>query len=71
MHYKKHAFVCFHRLDGKPEQVAELPPVSAATLTNEHVETSGALSSHSSPKPVVNSAATAGENSYPFTEGWR
>ncbi|PNF16942.1 WD repeat domain phosphoinositide-interacting protein 2 [Cryptotermes secundus] len=54
-----------YRLDGKPEQVAELPPVSAATLTNEHVETSAALSSHSSPKPVVNSAATAGSiNSY-------
>lgn len=64
--YNKQKFVYFHRLDGKPEQVAELPPVSAATVTNEHAAISGALASRSSPKPVGNSAATAGDHFMSF-----
>jgi hypothetical protein len=54
--------ICHYRLDGKPEQGADLPTVSAAALSTEHAATSGALGSHSSPKPVVNSAATAGDH---------
>jgi hypothetical protein len=53
--------VCFDRLDGKPEQGADLPTVSATTLATERAATPGALSSHLSPKPVVNSGATAGD----------
>jgi len=49
-----------YRLDGKPEQGADVPTVSSAALSTEHAAASGALVSHSSPKPVVNSAATTG-----------
>lgn len=55
-------FVFHYRLDGKPEQGADVPTVSAAALSTEHAATSGALVSHSSPKPVVNSAATTGDH---------
>jgi hypothetical protein len=58
----KCTFVFHYRLDGKPEQGADVPTVSAATLSTDHAATSGALVSHSSPKPVVNSAATAGDD---------
>jgi hypothetical protein len=56
------SFVFHYRLDGKPEQGADVPTVSAASLSTEHAATSGALVSHSSPKPVGNSAATTGDH---------
>jgi hypothetical protein len=64
--YNKQKFVYVHRLEDKPEQVAELPPVSDATVTNEHAALSGAHDSHSSPKPVGNSAAAAGDHFMSF-----